>query len=148
MPKSKKPAPKGGKKVAAPKKVAKKKPSKIIAAVAETREGLNRTMTARQIDQFNADKMRAEALAQAQIAAKPLHPTVEEQFEANRNSAEVMAQLAAATMAGVNYGASMGYVASKKPSLWHRFRSAVTGMFVSKKFAEANPDTTVREKAD
>ena len=36
----------------------------------------------------------------------------------------------------------------KRPSIWHRFRSAITGLFVSKKYAEANPDTTVREKAD
>ena len=37
---------------------------------------------------------------------------------------------------------------AKKKSIWHRFRSAITGLFVSKKYAEANPDTTVREKAD
>jgi len=35
-----------------------------------------------------------------------------------------------------------------KKSLWFRFRSAVSGLFVSKKYAEANPDTTIREKAD
>ena len=35
---------------------------------------------------------------------------------------------------------------TKKPSLWHRFRSAISGLFVSKQYAEANPDTTVREK--
>lgn len=35
---------------------------------------------------------------------------------------------------------------AKKPSLWHRFRSAITGLFVSRAHAEANPDTTVRER--
>lgn len=138
MAKIKKPAPKGGKKAAAPKKVAKKKPSKIIAAVAETRAGMKR---ARQIDQFNADMMRADSaiaagkaatdkvLAQLEAAvaaagvfgaamSKPLHPTVEEQFEAE----------------------------APKPGFWSRFRSAVTGLFVPKAVAEANPDTTVREK--
>ena len=29
--------------------------------------------------------------------------------------------------------------------LWKRFRSAVTGRFVSKDYAEANPETTVSE---
>jgi len=29
-----------------------------------------------------------------------------------------------------------------------RYRSAVDGEFVSKEYAEANPDTTIREKAD
>ena len=81
MAKIKKPAPKGGKKNAAPKKVAKKKPSKIIATV-------------------------EEQWPQYQIVVPP------------------------------------------KPSIWRRFRSAITGLFVSKQFAEAHPDTTVREKAD
>lgn len=36
--------------------------------------------------------------------------------------------------------------APKKKSIWRRFRSAITGLFVSKKYAEANPDTTVRER--
>lgn len=33
-----------------------------------------------------------------------------------------------------------------KPGFWSRFRSAVTGLFVPKAVAEANPATTVREK--
>lgn len=45
-----------------------------------------------------------------------------------------------------------------KPTLWHRFRSGVkrifrfrsaaTGEYVTKEYAEANPNTTVRERAD
>ena len=49
------------------------------------------------------------------------------------------------------YNAERGIKAQplpKRPSIWHRFRSAITGLFVSKKYAEANPDTTIREKAD
>lgn len=38
--------------------------------------------------------------------------------------------------------------AEPKPTLWHRFRSAITGLFVSKQHADANPATTIREKAD
>ena len=29
---------------------------------------------------------------------------------------------------------------------WYRFRSAITGRFVKKEYAEKNPDTTVSEK--
>lgn len=36
--------------------------------------------------------------------------------------------------------------APKKKSIWRRFRSAITGLFVTKKHAEANPNTTVRER--
>lgn len=36
--------------------------------------------------------------------------------------------------------------AELKPSLWHRFRSAITGRWVSSLFAKAHADTTVREK--
>lgn len=36
--------------------------------------------------------------------------------------------------------------AEPKPTLWHRFRSAISGLFVSKRHADANPTTTVREK--
>lgn len=48
------------------------------------------------------------------------------------------------------YNAERGIKAQPLPkrSIWHRFRSAITGLFVSKKYAEANPDTTIREKAD
>lgn len=174
MAKIKKPATKGGKKNAAPKKAAKKKPSKIIASVNETRAGLKRTLTERQIDQFNADKMRAEALAKvtgqlaASVAAagefgaamsKPLHPTVEEQWEQSLVDAKEQGrsweEQAAADLQRLH---DLGIV--KAPHLpplslrkrasnaLSRWRSAITGLFVSKKFAEANPDTTVREKAD
>lgn len=35
---------------------------------------------------------------------------------------------------------------NKLKKWWYRFRSAITGLFVTKEFAEKNPDTTVREK--
>lgn len=54
---------------------------------------------------------------------QPKHPTVEEQWPQYQ------------------------IVVQPKPSIWRRFRSAITGLFVSKQFAEAHPDTTVREKA-
>ena len=38
-------------------------------------------------------------------------------------------------------------VAEPKPTLWHRFRSAITGRWVKPLFAKLNPSTTVREKA-
>lgn len=54
--------------------------------------------------------------------------------------------------------ASDGGAATPAPSLLRRainrvkrlfrYRSAVDGEFVSKAYAEANPDTTIREKAD
>ena len=62
--------------------------------------------------------------------------TVEEQWEQSLVDAKAQGNAWAELVA-----------ANKKPSLWSRFRSAVTGLFVSKKYAEANPDTTVREKA-
>lgn len=34
----------------------------------------------------------------------------------------------------------------KKPSIWRRFRSAITGRWVSRLFAKKNPDTTVSER--
>lgn len=37
-------------------------------------------------------------------------------------------------------------VAEPKPTLWHRFRSAITGRWVKPLFAKLNPSTTVREK--
>lgn len=37
--------------------------------------------------------------------------------------------------------------AEPKPTLWHRFRSAITGRWVKPLFAKLNPSTTVREKA-
>ena len=122
MPKVKKPAPKkGGEKKAAPKKKARKSVTKL---------------TERQADQIAADRMRDESYAAANkpqamtdsTATLPLHPTVEEQWENNR---VVLVPSPPAP----------------KRTLWSRFRSAITGLFVSKQFAEAHPDTTVREKA-
>lgn len=167
MPKSKKPAPKGGKKAAAPKKVAKKPAKRKPSVLAPTndRSGFEgmvgpagsdapiQKLTARQIDQFNADKMRADAFNKAQASkpltgnlnqldfAAPLHPTVEEQYLAAKDAY-------AHTLGLALHRAEQ--VRNQKPAKrgWFaRFRSAVTGLFVSKKYAEANPDTTVREKA-
>lgn len=118
MPKVKKPAPKGGKKKAAPKKAIKRAIKKAEKAIAE-----GRVLTERQADQLAADKMRADSFASTQ----PKHPTVEEQWENNR---VVLVPSPPAP----------------KRTLWSRFRSAITGLFVSKKYAEANPDTTVRER--
>lgn len=52
------------------------------------------------------------------------------------------AELAARVMSGINLAAS-----EPKPTLWHRFRSAITGRWVKPLFAKLNPSTTVREKA-
>lgn len=61
-----------------------------------------------------------------------------------------MARLVAGVMSAVNLAQE------PKPTLWHRFRSGVkrifrfrsasTGEYVTKEYAEANPTTTVREK--
>lgn len=125
MAKTQKPAPKGGKKIAAPKK-----------------------LTDRQIDQLNADKMRAAAFASTQ----PVRQTVEEHFDSD---AALMQALHDPENQPSQYGTvPMSYL--DKPSLlrraWNRvkrvfrYRSAVSGEFVSKKHADANPSTTVREK--
>ena len=176
MAKIKKPAPKGGKKNAAPKKVAKRAPA-------------TKKLTARQIDQFNADKMRADAKAAADAAqgaidklraskpivtgwdmgcsdttviAKPLHPTVEEQFE--RDAALYGAPPARFDptkhgVVGIDHetGVTFHNGTMPKPGLlrraWNgvkrafRYRSAKDGEYVTKQYAQANPDTTVREKA-
>lgn len=58
----------------------------------------------------------------------PRHPTVEEQYRAEHADA-------AAPRA-------------KRPGPWTRFRSAVTGLFVSMGFAKRNPGTTVGEKVE
>ena len=34
----------------------------------------------------------------------------------------------------------------EKRNWWYIFRCAVTGLFVTKKYAQENPDTTVKEK--
>lgn len=86
----------------------------------------------------------------------PLHPTVEEQFD---RDASLMQALHDPENQPSQYGTvPMSYLDNQKPSLlrraWNRvkrvfrYRSAETGLFVSKKYAEANPDTTVREHVD
>ncbi|MCR6496219.1 hypothetical protein LJB71_08315 [Thermomonas sp. S9] len=60
------------------------------------------------------------------VAFKPKHPTVEEQFQAEARALPEAPQ--------------------PKPSLWRRFRSAITGRWVSRLFAKAHADTTVSEK--
>lgn len=77
-------------------------------------------LTERQADQLAADTMRAQALA---AATKRLE------------------RAEAATSSPVHF-----VHARPKPTLWSSFRSAITWLFVSKKYAEANPDTTVRER--
>ena len=32
--------------------------------------------------------------------------------------------------------------------VWRRFRSAITGLFVTREYAEQHPDTTVSEKVE
>jgi len=121
MAKTQKPAPKGGKKIAAPKK-----------------------LTDRQIDQLSADKMRADALASTQSA----RPTVEEQHTAGY-SYIVMGENEMTQNTGTPAWVEEDVPPKPAKRGWFaRFRSAVTGLFVSKQYAEANPDTTVREKAD
>ena len=71
-----------------------------------------------------APKKVAKPAVRAARIADVKHPTVEEQW------------------------ADPGIVfAPPKRSLWARFRSAVTGLFVSRDYANANPATTVRERA-
>ena len=123
MANNKKPARKGGAKKAAPKKSEKRVPK----------------LTERQADQLAADKMRADSFASTQ----PKRPTVEEQFSYQErlrmDAANGLARRVAREFEAARKSA-------KQPSLWSRFRSAITGLFVSKKYAEANPDTTVRER--
>ena len=119
---TKKPAPKkGGAKKAAPKKAVKRQP---VMPDLSGRGDLPRTVE----EQFDVHPHDCYGVA------PPLHPTVEEQWDALRP---------------VEQRTVIPAVSTTKPpkrSLWHRFRSAVTGLFVSKKYAEANPDTTVRER--
>lgn len=153
---NKKPAPKGGKKIAAPKKAAKAAPKKGRASndptpieetnppmppLADPQQGRAwADLTERQADQLIADKMRADAFASTQSARQ----TVEEQWaEARERYFNTLSDAASRAL----HAAEQARAPAKK-SLWSRFRSAVTGLFVSKQYAEANPDTTVRERAD
>ena len=121
MAKQKKPVPKK----AAPKKAIKRAPK----------------LTERQADQLAADKMRADSFASTQ----PKYPTVEEQFD---REASLMQALHDPENQPSQYGTvPMSYLDKpKKPGLLARWRSAISGLFVSKKYAEANPDTPVRER--
>lgn len=135
MAKTKKPAQKkGGVKKAASKKVAKVAPKKL---------------TERQADQLNADKMRADAFASTQSA----HPTVEEQYSAEErrrmDAANGLARRVEREMAAHRHSLenpSLLRRALNRVKRAFRFRSAKTGEYVTKKYAEANPDTTVRER--
>ncbi len=85
---------------------------------------------------------------------------LEASIESSKNFNANIAQLSAAVMEGVRaesrmtveerYNAERGIkkVPPIKRGLFARFRSAITGLFVSKKYADANPGTTIREKAD
>jgi len=167
MPKSKKPAPKGGKKAAAPKKVAKR-----VVAQKARRQGVS--TAAAVLKQFAdpgpsyfIDRV-GEAGSDAPIelltehtATLPLHPTVEEQFD---RDASLMQALHDPENQPSQYGTvPMSYLDNlpasycDRPSLLRRainrvkrafrFRSAKSGEYVTPEFAAANPDTTVREKA-
>lgn len=123
MAKTKKPAPKGGNKAAAPKK------------------GLRAPLKGRQ----RGEKIAKQSVADAGEFVATLHPTVEEQFD---RDASLMQALHDPENQPSQYGTvPMSYLDKpKKPSLFARWRSAISGLFVSKKHAEANPNTTVRER--
>ncbi len=139
MAKIKKPAPKGGKKAAAPKK------------------GLRAPVKGRQ----RGEKIAKQSVADAGEFVAPLHPTVEEQFD---RDASLMQALHDPENQPSQYGTvPMSYLDNlpasycNKPSLLRRainrvkrafrFRSAKSGEYVTPEYAAANPDTTVREKA-
>lgn len=127
MPKVKKPAPKkGGAKKAAPKKAIKRAIKKAEKAIAE-----GRVLIERQADQLAADKMRADSFASTQ----PKHPTVEEQWEQSlveaKNQGKVWAELAAATMSGLDLPASTAPPKPAKRGWWTRYQSSETGRFIS-----------------
>lgn len=113
MAKKKAPAQKGGAKKAAPVKKGLRAPVK----------GKQRVIKPPQYDPAN-------------VAFKPAHPTVEEQWDACKPQEQRRVIPAYDT------------TPKPKPSLWRRFRSAVTGLFVSKQYAKANPTTTVSEKVE
>lgn len=96
---------------------------------------------------------RVTALPHVDVTA-PKRPTVEEQFD---RDAALMQALHDPENQPSQYGTvPMSYLDNQKPSLlrraWNRvkrvfrYRSAETGLFVSKQHADANPSTTVREK--
>ena len=88
---------------------------------------------------------RVTALPHYDPADVAFRRTVEEQDEAD---ASLMQALHDPENQPSQYGTvPMSYLDKpKNPSLFARWRSAISGLFVSKKYAEANPTTTVREK--
>lgn len=88
---------------------------------------------------------RVTALPHYDPADVAFRRTVEEQFD---RDASLMQAIHDPENQPSQYGTvPMSYLDKpKKPTLWHRFRSAVTGLFVPKAVADANPSTTVREK--
>jgi len=133
MAKTQKPAPKGGKKIAAPKKVAKAAPKKGRASNVSTK--INRTN--QPMPPLADAKQHARVIAEDERAR--LFAQLEASVEASKNFSANVSQLAAACFEGVD-------VNPKKKSIWRRFRSAVTGRWVKPLFAKLNPSTTVREK--
>lgn len=149
MAKKKQPAPKkGGKKKVAPKKApARNKPIPQQVAEREVRQrvvhkgravGKREGIAATAFGGPHSDATKEAWGHGAMIGAclikpgahrtVPLHPTVEEQFQAEARA--------------------LPKAPAPKPNLWHRFRSAITGRWVSRLFAKTHPATTVREKAD
>lgn len=98
---------------------------------------------------------RVTALPHYDPADVAFRRTVEEQFD---RDAALMQALHDPENQPSQYGTvPMSYLDNQKPCLlrraWNRvkrvfrYRSAETGLFVSKQHADANPSTTVREKA-
>ena len=114
MAKTQKPASKGGKKIAAPNKVAKAAPAK-------------KPMRRKSKRALNSALPHVDVTAPSSIAAEDVGKEV--------------ARLASEVMSAINIVAQ-----DPKPTLWHRFRSAITGRWVKPLFAKLNPSTTVREK--
>lgn len=94
---------------------------------------------------------RASALPHVDVTApkrKPIQSQVADgamQPRAVKAQAKIIAELAASVMSSIDLGAPASKPATK-PSLWDRFRSAITGRWVSDLFAKRNPDTTMRER--
>lgn len=107
------------KKPTAKKVAAKKKAAPATKRVPKKGAKAKARPNARQKDQRAADALRAQRLASASAVS-------------------------AAEFGHLVHDAP----APRKPSLLHRFRCAITGLFVPRKHAQANPTTTVREKAD
>ena len=121
---TKKPAAKrGGAKKAAP-QGAKKKGKPVAAKRAQARAAVRKpTARARNSALPHYDPVDV-AFKEGDL---PRHPTVEEQFRAEHPD---------------------DAVAPPRRGFWHRFRSAITGRWVTSLFAKRNPSTTVGERAE